>query len=141
MYRLYEYTWEDPRRRNVILSALVVLLTLSIELYFLFYPFSEVEKLGNWLAVTPDVLGNQYSLGLILINIPVWIAMFFFAIVLVGNVKDYLRSELHLHEIIAIAAIIGLFAGIAQGIFVFAGYVIGVLAIFYFLYLKAAKNQ
>ncbi len=139
MYRLYEYTWEDSRRRNVILSSLIVLLTFSIEMYFLFYPFKEVEKLGNWLPYTPDVLGNQYSLGLIIINIPVWIAMFFFMIVLIGNLKDYLRSELELYEIIATAAIIGLFAGIAQGIFVLLGYVIGVLIIFYLLYRSARR--
>ncbi len=140
MYRLYEYTWEDSRRRNVILSTLIVLLTFSIELYFLFYPFKEVEKLGSWLPITPDFLGNQYSLGLIILNIPVWVSMFFFAIVLIGNLKDYMRSELELHEIIAVAAIIGIFAGIAQGIFVLIGYVIGVLAIFFLLYTRA-RNQ
>ncbi len=139
--KVYERIWEDTFRRTVILSSLFTIWILLVESYFIFFPIEETKVWGSFLPFKFTVLGKEYIAGLVVLHTILLTALYFFVILLTGNLMDFFDRRMRLSHLFIIAAIIIITVFFVYGLVTTLTTMFGIAAVTYLLYYIETKKQ
>lgn len=99
--RIHDYLWENDFNRTLIISILVVFWTISLEMYFLFFPIQDVRNhflLGllfviDAIPIAFGIIQLEIILLLDLFHILVWSICIFFSWITYTLIKQITESN------------------------------------------------
>ena len=137
--KVYNYVWANSTNRTLIFSFLMIIWSILIELYFIFYPLDLIKEnifLG-WLYT--DVFG--FTPFLDVFHLIIWGIAFFFTWIVYGIVKEIIGLPLanvteYIVFVFGYGVFVTIFNGIGDGILF-----VGVCFIEFLYFFMALREQ